>query len=185
MGQTVFAKLRDVLAYLYPDELNIRRIVADAGINGARMTLNSTALNNWYSVLTEAEKTNQVDILLDIVKKEYGTNQEFLKACVAYRLQNEQHEIHKIATTYSSTKIIRECLEQSFDSESIRVFCQNYFDAVFRRLRPFDGLDQVITEIIKYSGQHNKFDYLWQIVKIENSSMYEIYFPQWQNLIRN
>lgn len=183
MDQIVFANLRDALASLYPDELSIRRIVADAGINGALIVLNSTAQNNWYSVLTEAEKANQVDRLLDVVKKEYETNQEFLKACIAYLLQNPQPEIHKNTVPYSSTKVIRDCLEQSFDSESIRVFCQDYFNTVFRRLRPFDGLDQVITEIIKYSDQHNKFDYLWESIKVERPYRYRIDFPRWQNVV--
>ena len=185
MDENILANLRNVLASLYSDEVSIRRIVADAEISAVRIRFDTTTQNIWYFVLEEAIKTQRLDTLLSIVKKEYGTNQQFLKACASYCPQNKQQELHKDTVPYNSTKIIRECLEQSFDSESIRVFCQDYFDAVFRRLRSFDGLDQVITEIIKYSDQHNKFDYLWESIMVERPSRYKIYFPRWQNVARN
>ena len=73
------------MANLYPDEASILRILADSGIDSARIVLNSTAANNWHSALAEAEKIGRVDVLLDIVGREYGSNQEFRNACDIYR----------------------------------------------------------------------------------------------------
>jgi len=85
MNPKILADLRQILATLYPDEANIRRIVTDSGIDLPRIVFNSTAINTWHSVLTEAEKVHQIEALLDVVEDEYGNNQRFQSACRAYR----------------------------------------------------------------------------------------------------
>ena len=85
MDPKIFACVRNTLTNLYPDEPSIRRITADSGIDSSRFVLNSTPSNNWHSVLTEANKSNQVDSLLDVVENEYGRNKEFQKICHMYR----------------------------------------------------------------------------------------------------
>lgn len=201
MNERVFVNLRDALVKLYSDDKDIRRITNDSGIDLANINLNSSPINNWHVILIEASKTNQVDALLSVVKKQYNTNKEFREAYDAYnqasgqihhadsnsdeltkkqKIQNSQSDQFRNTIPYSPTKIIRQCLEESFDSESIRVFCQDYFGSVFKRLRVVDGLDQVVIEIIKYSEQHNKFDYLWEKIRIERYSTYERYFSLWQ-----
>ena len=81
MDEKILANLRDALATLYPDEASIRRVVADAGINAARIRFDTTAQNTWYFVLTEAIKMQRLDTLLDVAKKEYETYDELQKAC--------------------------------------------------------------------------------------------------------
>jgi len=85
-----FADLRNILANLYPDEISIRRLMADAGVDLSRIVLNAAAANNWHGVLTEAERNERVDVLLTVVEREYGNNQEFLAACTAYRQAERQ-----------------------------------------------------------------------------------------------
>ena len=85
MNRSGFTNLRNVLAALYPDEPSIRRIIADAGIDLARIAFGAGAINIWHSVLLEAEHIYQVDVLLDVVEREYGINQGFRQACAAYR----------------------------------------------------------------------------------------------------
>lgn len=79
MDRNILANLRDELASLYPDEASIRRVVADVGVDAARIKFNSTAQNNWHCVLEEAIKTTKLDDLLEVVKKEYGTNNRLQK----------------------------------------------------------------------------------------------------------
>lgn len=83
-GQSL-TQLRKVLAKLYSEEADIRRVSADAGIDLTRIALNSTTINNWYAVLGEAEKSGRVDALLAVVDEEYGGNPEFHNATGTYR----------------------------------------------------------------------------------------------------
>lgn len=80
----MLTELTNVLAYLYPDESSIRRIIAATKINVARVLLHSSPLNNWHSILVEADKVNQVVDLLEVVKEEYGDNCKFQHAYCTY-----------------------------------------------------------------------------------------------------
>ena len=104
MNETTFANLRNCLAKLYPDEQSIRRITADAGLDALRMTFNSTALNNWHSVLTEANKLTQIPALLGVVEREYGDNHELQKACADYhQFIEQQARMQFVPTAPTST----------------------------------------------------------------------------------
>jgi hypothetical protein len=101
MNQTIFVDLRACLAKLYPDEYSIRRITADAGLDAWRIIFNSTPINNWHSILTEANKLTRIDALLDVVDREYGGNQEFQTTCVAYRRSKGQPAAVDLASAVS------------------------------------------------------------------------------------
>ena len=77
--------LRNVLARLYSDETSARRIVADTGIDVSRIAFSTHSTNNWHAILTEAQKADQIDVLLDMALKEYGANRELRNAYKAYR----------------------------------------------------------------------------------------------------
>jgi hypothetical protein len=81
----IFASLYTVLAHLYQDEKSIHRIIADSGLNILRIPLGSSAINNWFAVVTEAVKVNGVGALLDVVEREYGSNKEFQIVSDGYR----------------------------------------------------------------------------------------------------
>ncbi|MEZ4735400.1 MAG: SUMF1/EgtB/PvdO family nonheme iron enzyme [Caldilineaceae bacterium] len=85
MNRIIFANLRNVLASLYPDERSIRRIADDAGIVLAHIEISAHAKNDWHSVLTEANKNNQVEALLAVVEREYSSNKEFRNIYDEYR----------------------------------------------------------------------------------------------------
>jgi hypothetical protein len=81
------AKLRDILAYLYPSENDARRVVNDAGLNEQRIAFSGTSVNTWHSILREAENTGQIDGLFDVVLHEFGTNDVLVQAIDGYRGQ--------------------------------------------------------------------------------------------------
>ena len=85
MNHKISVDLRNILATLYSDEASIRRIVNDSGIDLLRINFNASVVNIWNSVLTEAEKHQQVEGLLKAVEGEYPRNHEFQAACRAYR----------------------------------------------------------------------------------------------------
>lgn len=72
--------LRNVLAALYPDPESIERIAEDSGISRLRIDLDSSPVNNWHSVLSEAKRINALAALLGRVAIEYGDNPEFKSA---------------------------------------------------------------------------------------------------------
>lgn len=77
-------ELRNVLANLYPDNASMQRIIYDSGLNLLHISLNSTPINNWHSILLEVQKNNQLEVLLNIVNSEYGENTAFKKVYDLY-----------------------------------------------------------------------------------------------------
>ncbi len=81
------------------------------------------------------------------------------------------------------TSIIFDCLYQSFNHESIRVFCQCYFEHLYKELREFDQFKTVIRHLIAYCEEQSKIDNLWLHIEKENINQYKIYYPQWKKSI--
>ncbi len=59
------AKLRDLLARLYPEEANFQRLVREVGLNPAMIRWDPNRLVMWHEILIEAEKRGK---LLDFVR---------------------------------------------------------------------------------------------------------------------
>ncbi len=77
-------ELRELLANLYPDTNSLKRIMYDSGLSLPKNSLNSTPDNNWHSILLEAQKSEKLNDLLEIVSREYGTNVLFQHAYQHY-----------------------------------------------------------------------------------------------------
>ncbi|MBV7336453.1 AAA-like domain-containing protein [Chloroflexi bacterium TSY] len=69
--RTAFAKLRDVLVSLYSDIDSTRPVIDDAALDSSRISLGPTAKTTWHNILTEAEKIDGVNNLIDVVFKDY------------------------------------------------------------------------------------------------------------------
>lgn len=106
MQQEIFRELRNSLAKLYGDVASTRRVIADAGIDAARIDFGSGALNIWHAVLTEAENTAKVEKLLTAVAYEYGENEAFRKARERYVQGNKplSEPPPSVSPTSSSTQ---------------------------------------------------------------------------------
>jgi hypothetical protein len=77
--------LCDVLASLYRDTPEkCPRLIEDAGLNLASIDLRGSPQVTWRSILSEADKHGKVPLLLEVVSREYGDNQDFLRARAAY-----------------------------------------------------------------------------------------------------
>ena len=85
MNRKILVDLRNILATLYSNEADIRRIGNDSGIDLRHINFNTSAINIWNAVLTEAEKHQQVEELLKAVEGEYPRSQPFHDAYSAYR----------------------------------------------------------------------------------------------------
>lgn len=82
--KTEIILLRDACAELYPDELDIRRIVAEAELNLLQITFSTKAVNVWQSVMIEAQNVGRIDALIKVVERYYATNVTFCQARDAY-----------------------------------------------------------------------------------------------------
>jgi DNA polymerase III delta prime subunit len=89
-SQTIFAKLRDALAHLYPTTESARRIADDAGLDARQIRFSPQALENWHAILGAAVQAGKVDALLHIVVAEYASNSDLLAAYGLYRHFIEQ-----------------------------------------------------------------------------------------------
>jgi formylglycine-generating enzyme required for sulfatase activity len=76
--------LRSILAHLYTNEADARRVVADAGLAADRIPFSGHATNTWHAILTEAEKSGRIDAVLAVALKEYGSNQALQAVAAVY-----------------------------------------------------------------------------------------------------
>ena len=81
----ILTQLRNALADLYSDEESARRVVADAGLNPQRIAYSASAVNNWQAILTEADRQDATDAIVDVATQEYPTNKALASARAAYR----------------------------------------------------------------------------------------------------
>ena len=77
-------QLRDTLADLYSDEPSARRVVADAGLNPGRIDFSASAINNWQAILTEADRQDMVDAIVDVATRDFPRNKALASARAAY-----------------------------------------------------------------------------------------------------
>lgn len=83
-SKTVFARLRDGLAHLYPTTESALRIADDAGLDARRIRFSPQALENWHTILGAAVREDKLDALLHIVLAEYASNVDLLAAYAMY-----------------------------------------------------------------------------------------------------
>ena len=79
-GVPAFITLRNVLAAYYPDVESARRIAEQAGLSLDRIRFSALAVNNWHAVLAEAQKQDQMQALIEVVKTEYGASKDLRHA---------------------------------------------------------------------------------------------------------
>ena len=80
----VLRQLRTTLANLYPYEADARRIAQDAGLEITSLRLGDSAINDWHSILSEAEKRDKIQALVESAQEEYPANQSLSEAYQAY-----------------------------------------------------------------------------------------------------
>jgi hypothetical protein len=80
----VMRALRKVLADLYPKQEDAEVVVIDAGLNPSFIPFSTKSINNWYSILQEAEKRNLVGAILQVVNEMYGDSLTFQQVYQAY-----------------------------------------------------------------------------------------------------
>lgn len=95
MSQKALINLRNRLAEIYLDVPSIRRLIDDSQINSSYIHLDSTPINNWHSVLKEAERSNRIDNLLNVVDNENRENINLRRAVDAYRRTNKSSQPKK------------------------------------------------------------------------------------------
>ena len=61
-------ELRSILANLYEDLDDSKRIAHSAELNLAIIKFGGSATNNWYNIIAEAEKSNKIAALLKAMK---------------------------------------------------------------------------------------------------------------------
>ena len=92
-NQTPFTDLRSILAQLYPQVDAARRISHDAGLELSRISFHGAALEIWHNILIEAQNTNRLDDLLNVIRVEYGENRELNNAYIKYLQWNRQGNV--------------------------------------------------------------------------------------------
>lgn len=70
-------QLNDVLANLLPFREDLLPLLAAAGISPANIRFDTKAINNWHSILDEADKTNRLDALVEELIRRYPNNEHF------------------------------------------------------------------------------------------------------------
>lgn len=84
--------LRGVLADLYPDANDARRLADDAALDASNINFYGSAENVWQAVLGQAVNEEKMSSLLQYVIDEYPTNSTLLLAAWTYK-QDTEHII--------------------------------------------------------------------------------------------
>ena len=85
-----FYALRDVLANLYPDEVDGRRVADESGLTITRITFSAQAVQNWTNILTYALNQESLSDVVEIAQGEYGKNPKLASAWSAYQQAQSQ-----------------------------------------------------------------------------------------------
>ena len=67
-------ELRDLLADIYPTQVDCRRVLTDAGVPVANVQFQGKAITDWHSALEEAQRRDRVLNIIAVVRIEYGDN---------------------------------------------------------------------------------------------------------------
>ncbi|QTA78724.1 NACHT NTPase domain-containing protein [Desulfonema limicola] len=73
------------------------------------------------------------------------------------------------------TAIIRKLIGDSFTSDEFEVFCQDYFNEVYKNFTTGERQIKRITSLIAYADKDDQFDYLLQKLKEVNPYQYKNY----------
>ena len=78
--------MRDVLATLYPDDEDARRIAAEAQMPARRVKFSGQAVNTWHSLLQEASLQSMIPAIIDVTRSpnEFQRNKALADAADAY-----------------------------------------------------------------------------------------------------
>lgn len=79
MNRETLIQARRLLVELYDDPITIRRVIADAGLNSARINLGGSAINMWHAVLDEAQKSGLVGALGQVAIDDYPNREHQLR----------------------------------------------------------------------------------------------------------
>ena len=85
-----FYALRDVLANLYPNEVDGQRVASEAGLAITRIAFSAQAVQNWTNILTYALNQESLADVVRIAQGEYGKNQKLANAWSAYQQAQSQ-----------------------------------------------------------------------------------------------
>lgn len=77
--------LRTALLALYDNPASIRRLVDDAEIDAGQIDFQGAAQDIWHSVLTAADRQEQIDALVRVVDAPYQKNVALQQAYAAYQ----------------------------------------------------------------------------------------------------
>jgi hypothetical protein len=116
-----FAKLRDVLADLYFDVPSAQRVIDDAGVDRAQISFSSRAKDNWHAILREAAHKDQIDNLITVVTRDYGSNDELKRAIESFRasVASELQTVNPEASTTIELGLAK--AERTLSSEAAKL----------------------------------------------------------------
>jgi hypothetical protein len=72
-------KLNKILAEIYPEKSQSRRVVEMAGIPVGSISFKDAVMDNWYYILKEADNRKKVDDLVQVVLQEYPDREDLKK----------------------------------------------------------------------------------------------------------
>lgn len=83
----------------------------------------------------------------------------------------------------SPKRIIRDCLEESFNATNIRSFCFNHpeLEKIHKDSREGDLFDSIIDRLIQYCYENGIVEDLWNCIEQDRENQYTKYYHKWKN----
>lgn len=78
-------------------------------------------------------------------------------------------------------RCVRAFIEQAFDFNELRNFCQDYYAEIHRRLRDGDGFDAIVHMLIAHCDQRGAMPTLWaNFRRMRPNSNFDHFYARWQ-----
>lgn len=78
-------------------------------------------------------------------------------------------------------RCVRAFIEQAFDVNDLRNFCQDYYPEIHRRLNDGEGFDAIARRLIAYSDQRGAMPALWaNFRRVRPNSSVDLFYARWQ-----
>ena len=91
MRETSVTLAAERLAWLYPDEGSVRRVLALARVDARRITVSGHAANTWWAACVEAAHQGRLRELVEVALEEYPLD-DWLQALHGQLVLGKEHD---------------------------------------------------------------------------------------------
>jgi hypothetical protein len=151
--------LNQVLADLYTDSAQARRVAQMAGIPLFQVSFSSRPIDNWYAILMEAEHQGRVLAVAEVALKEYPARMDLVAATEVVRRRSPSPSPSPREFTHQDKLRLRDLMIKHFTLNDLRMICQN-MEIDYESIEGGDNKAAKARELVAYCDRRMKLQRL-------------------------